>query len=98
MCLTRLAIGNLAFQKRFQLRQRTVELLRDPHDVAGFLDACDRFVENVDLAHPKETGLRGFVPRPPLSIPEHSWGPRCLIPTPRGGPFMKKAIIVMAAV
>jgi hypothetical protein len=49
--LADLAVGDLAFQERFQLRQRTIELVGNTHDGAGFLNARDRSVENVDPGH-----------------------------------------------
>jgi len=49
--LARLAIGDLTFQERFQLGQRALELLGNAHDGAGFLNARDRFFQNIDLGH-----------------------------------------------
>ena len=49
--LAGLAIGDLPFQEGFQLRQGTLELVGNAHQGAGFLNARDRSVQNVDLGH-----------------------------------------------
>ena len=49
--LAGLAIGDLTFQERLQFRQRAFELIGNAHQRAGFLDARDRSVEDVDLGH-----------------------------------------------
>jgi len=38
-----------ALKMGLELGQLPFEILRDPHEIAGFLDAPDRLVENIDL-------------------------------------------------
>ena len=61
--LAGLAISDLTFQERFQLGQRTLELVGDAPYGAGFPNARDRFVQNIDLGHCLETQSRRFVPQ-----------------------------------
>lgn len=70
--LARLAIGDLAFQERFQFGQRTLELVGDAHHGAGFLNPRDRSVQNVDLGHFLETLRQRFVPLPPGTRPRRN--------------------------
>lgn len=56
------AIGNLAFQERFQFRQRAIELIGNAHHGAGFLNTRDRFIENIYLGHLLKNASLLFVP------------------------------------
>ena len=56
-----LAVGDLAFQERFQFGQRAIELVGNAHHRAGFLNARDRLVENIDLGHVLRTQFGDFV-------------------------------------
>ena len=61
------AIGNLAFQERFQLGQRAIELVGNAHHGAGFLNTRDRFIKNIYLGHLLKIASRLFVPHRPVA-------------------------------
>ena len=61
--LAGLAIGDLTFQECFQLGQRALELVGDAPYGAGFPNARDRLVQNINLGHCLETQSRRFVPQ-----------------------------------
>ena len=61
--LAGLTFGDLTFQESFELRQGTLELIGNAHQGAGFLNARDRFVQNIDLGHCLETQPQRFVPQ-----------------------------------